>query len=72
MDTFARNLWLIPALPLLAAGLTALARRPQPLLQASQDFRGLGEVLHQPVPGPAQAWITQCRRHALGLAQRLA
>src|SRR6266536_782816 len=29
MNSLAENLWLIPALPLLAAGITALAKRPQ-------------------------------------------
>src|SRR5712671_5479914 len=35
MTWIAQNLWLIPALPLLAAGVTALAKRPQRRLAAT-------------------------------------
>ena len=37
-----KNLWLIPALPLLAAGLSALAKRPSRLLAASLAIGSMG------------------------------
>src|SRR5213594_1756618 len=37
-----QNLWLIPALPLLAAGLTALAKRPQRTLAATLAIGSMG------------------------------
>jgi NADH-quinone oxidoreductase subunit L len=38
----SQNLWLIPALPLLAAGVTALAKRPQRTLAASLAIGSMG------------------------------
>src|SRR5258708_7574350 len=42
MNWIVPNLWLIPALPLLAAGLTALARQPQRKLAASLAIGSMG------------------------------
>src|SRR6266581_4132025 len=42
MNWIAQNLWLIPALPLLAAGLTALAKRPQRTLAATLAIGSMG------------------------------
>ncbi len=42
MNLIVQNLWLIPALPLLAAGLTALAKRPQRGLAASLAIGSMG------------------------------
>src|SRR5438552_10832800 len=42
MTWIAQNLWLIPALPLLAAGLSALAKRPQRTLAAALAIGSLG------------------------------
>jgi NADH-quinone oxidoreductase subunit L len=37
-----QTLWLIPALPLLAAGITALAKRPQRTLAATLAIGSMG------------------------------
>src|SRR5438552_8997774 len=42
MTWIAQNLWLIPALPLLAAGLSALAKRPQRTLAAALAIGPMG------------------------------
>src|SRR5688572_19543211 len=42
MTWLVQNLWLIPALPLLAAGITALAKRPQRALAASLAIGSMG------------------------------
>src|SRR5438094_4514949 len=42
MTWIAHNLWLIPALPLLAAGLSALAKRPQRTLAAALAIGSMG------------------------------
>src|SRR6266545_1794956 len=42
MNWIVQNVWLIPALPLLAAGLTALAKRPQRALAASLAIGSMG------------------------------
>src|SRR5438552_199817 len=42
MTWIAQNLWLIPALPLLAAGVTALAKRPQRTLAAALAIGPMG------------------------------
>src|SRR6266536_3593855 len=42
MNLIVQSLWLIPALPLLAAGLTALAKRPQRGLAASLAIGSMG------------------------------
>src|SRR5690242_11848244 len=42
MTWIVQNLWLIPALPLLAAGLTALAKRPQRTFAATLAIGSMG------------------------------
>src|SRR5206468_3341856 len=42
MNWIVQNLWLVPALPLLAAGVTALANRPQRQLAATLAILSMG------------------------------
>src|SRR6266516_7997193 len=42
MNSLAQNLWLIPALPLVAAGITALAKRPQRKVAATLAIGSMG------------------------------
>ena len=42
MTWIVQNLWLIPALPLLAAGLSALLKRPQRALSAGLAIGSMG------------------------------
>ena len=67
MSWIVENLWLIPALPLVAAGVTALVKRPRRGLAASLAILSMGVSFLLSLCAFAHTLFTQ--RDAFGVTQ---